>query len=280
MKHTVILFVHVLLANMLQTALAADVRPPSMFCKTFGVFIIRLTETEDCAARRMIDSISSLFRRLYSQCGSHQYGPALSHTISTCLGTGAEIRMVPPSDVDDDLLRARGDDNLAGRQMPEIPSLLNLQQESAGTAPVPPLTLDTTPPVPATLLNFATPAMPTTSCITTTPLPPLPPIPPLTAGMPLPQPIATTTATVVITTTAPAALQGPYQYFSSPSYHNNGSDDASAGAGPSAGADLTSSTRPLVSPVSEAKNLTPSSYTGLVFWIAIAVAQDVWLQGR
>ncbi|RYP54695.1 hypothetical protein DL770_010953 [Monosporascus sp. CRB-9-2] len=40
MKHTGILFVHVLLANMLQTSLAADLSPPSMLCKTFGVFTI------------------------------------------------------------------------------------------------------------------------------------------------------------------------------------------------------------------------------------------------
>ncbi|RYP35168.1 hypothetical protein DL767_003945 [Monosporascus sp. MG133] len=242
MKHTGILFANVLLANLLQTSLATD---PLSHC-------------------------------LYPQCDSHQYGPALSHTISTCLGTGAEIYTVLPSNVNDELLRARENDYLAGRQLPEIPGFLNLRQESAGTAPVPFPTLDTTPPRPATLLTCTSPAMPTTSCITTKPLPPLPPIPPLTAGMPLPQPIATTTAAVVTTITAPAALQGPYQYFSSPSYHNNGSDDADAGAGPSAGVDVTSSARPWISPVSKARNFRPPSYAGLVFWIAIVVAQDIW----
>ncbi|RYP26839.1 hypothetical protein DL768_011557 [Monosporascus sp. mg162] len=237
MKHIGILFVHALLANMLQTSLAAD-------------------------------------------CDSHQYGPALSHTISTCLGTGAEIYMVPPSDVNDDLLRAREDDYLAGRQLPEIPGFLHLRQEGAGAAPVPFPNLDTTPPIPATLLTFATPAMPTTSCITTTPLPPLPPIPPLTAGMPLPLPIATTTAAVVTTITTPAALQGPYPYFSTPSYHNNGSDDADTGAGPGAGTDVMLSTRPWISPVSKTRNLGPSSYSGLVFWVAMVVAQDIWFHGR
>ncbi|RYP19000.1 hypothetical protein DL765_003583 [Monosporascus sp. GIB2] len=283
MKHTGIPLVQFLLANMLPSSLAADASPPN------------------CGARRMIDMIDSttvtqciditrlwqerryqksLFQCLYSQCDCRQYGPALGHTISTCLGTGAEIYMVPPSDVNDELLRAREDDYLAGRLLLQIPGFPNLQQERAGAAPVPFPVLDTTPPIRAALLTVATPAMPTTSCITTAPLPPLPPIPPLTAGMPLPRPIATTTAMVVTTITAPAALQGPYQYFSSPSYHNNGSDDVDAGAGPCVGADVPSSARPWISLVGKARNLRPSSYAGLVFWIVIAVAQDIWLHGR
>ncbi|RYP50722.1 hypothetical protein DL769_010912 [Monosporascus sp. CRB-8-3] len=40
MKHNGILLVQVLLASMLQTSLAADVSPPSMFCKTFGMLTI------------------------------------------------------------------------------------------------------------------------------------------------------------------------------------------------------------------------------------------------
>ncbi|RYO79981.1 hypothetical protein DL762_007884 [Monosporascus cannonballus] len=278
MKHTGIPLVQFLLANILPSSLAADASPPN------------------CAAHRMIDSttvtqcidITRLcqerrypkppFQRLNSQCDSHQYGPGLGHIISTCPGTGAEIYMVPPSDVKDELLRTREDYYLAGRQLPQIPGFLDLRQERA--APVPSPALDTASTVPATLLTVATPAMPPTSCIMTAPLPPLLPIPPLTAGMPLPQPIATATATVINTITAPATLQGPYQYLLSPSYHNNGSDDVDAGAGPRAGTDVTSPARPWVSLVGKARNLRPSSYAGLVFWIAIVVAQDIWLHGR
>ncbi|RYP66680.1 hypothetical protein DL769_005955 [Monosporascus sp. CRB-8-3] len=92
----------------------------------------------------------------------------------------------------------------------------------------------------------------------------------------MPQPIATTTAKVVTTITAPATLQGPYQYFSSPGYHNNGSDDADAGAGPGAGANATPPAQPWIPPASKARSLRQSSYAGLVFWIAIVVAQDIW----
>ncbi|RYO88960.1 hypothetical protein DL764_008650 [Monosporascus ibericus] len=250
MKHAGTLFVHVLLANTLRTSLAADVSP------------------RNSAARRMIDGTS---------CDTHQYGPAFSHTLLTCVDTGAEIYTAPPGDVNIEFLRAREEGLLAGQQLPEIPGFLNLRQESAGASPVPFPTLNATPPIiPATLLTFATPAMSTTSCITRTLMPPLPPIPPLTVGMPLPRPITTITATVIPTISATAPPQGACHHFSSLTYHNNGSDGADASANPSAGADVTSSARPWISPVSKARNLMPSSYAGLVFWIAIVIAQDIW----
>ncbi|TRX88918.1 hypothetical protein FHL15_010146 [Xylaria flabelliformis] len=71
----------------------------------------------------------SLFQCLYSQCDSNDYGKALSRTISTCMDVGAEIYMVAPGFINEELLRVREADYLAGRQLPEIPGL-QLRAES------------------------------------------------------------------------------------------------------------------------------------------------------
>ncbi|KAI0161984.1 hypothetical protein GGR57DRAFT_452798 [Xylariaceae sp. FL1272] len=72
----------------------------------------------------------TLFQCLYSQCDSLTYGKALSSTITTCMDSGAEIYMVAPGPVSDELLRAREDDYLAGRQLAEVPGM-PLRIESA-----------------------------------------------------------------------------------------------------------------------------------------------------
>ncbi|KAI2610432.1 hypothetical protein GGR54DRAFT_643465 [Hypoxylon sp. NC1633] len=100
-----------------------------------------------CASRCMVDSMfvtqcldigclchekdyqTSLFQCLYSQCDSNEYGPALSHSISLCMSLGAEIHMVAPGIVNDELLRSREEDYLAGREVAEVPGL-HLRQES------------------------------------------------------------------------------------------------------------------------------------------------------
>ncbi|KAI0384375.1 hypothetical protein F5Y04DRAFT_277746 [Hypomontagnella monticulosa] len=78
-----------------------------------------------CASRCM-----SLFQCLYSQCDTYHYGPALSHSISLCISLGAEIYMVAPGVVDNELLRSREADYLAGRAVQDVPGL-HLRQESA-----------------------------------------------------------------------------------------------------------------------------------------------------
>ncbi|KAI1176432.1 hypothetical protein F4777DRAFT_266778 [Nemania sp. FL0916] len=77
----------------------------------------------------------SLFQCLYSQCDSNEYGKALSRTISTCMDVGAEIYMVAPGFVNEELLRAREANYLAGRQVPEVPAL-HLRQESVPVATI------------------------------------------------------------------------------------------------------------------------------------------------
>ncbi|KAI1811665.1 hypothetical protein GGS20DRAFT_88341 [Poronia punctata] len=77
----------------------------------------------------------SLFQCLYSQCDPMEYGTALSRTISTCIELGAEIHMVAPGSLDNELLREREIDYLAGRQLPEVPGL-QIRQESIPVATV------------------------------------------------------------------------------------------------------------------------------------------------
>ncbi|KAI1825003.1 hypothetical protein F4861DRAFT_538455 [Xylaria intraflava] len=79
--------------------------------------------------------LDSLFQCLYSQCDSNEYGQALSRTISTCMEVGADIYMVAPGFINEELLRVREADYLAGRQLPEVPGL-QLRQESIPVATV------------------------------------------------------------------------------------------------------------------------------------------------
>lgn len=73
----------------------------------------------------------SLFQCLYSQCDSPDYGPALIHSMRTCIATGADIHMTAAMEADQSLLHAREVEYLAGRELPEVPGL-QLRQESAG----------------------------------------------------------------------------------------------------------------------------------------------------
>ncbi|KAI1307458.1 hypothetical protein F5Y03DRAFT_393997 [Xylaria venustula] len=77
----------------------------------------------------------SLFQCLYSQCDSNEYGQALSRTISTCMDVGAEIYMVAPGFINEELLRVREANYLAGRQLAEIPNI-QLRQESVSAITV------------------------------------------------------------------------------------------------------------------------------------------------
>ncbi|KAI0534400.1 hypothetical protein GGR58DRAFT_505363 [Xylaria digitata] len=85
-----------------------------------------------------VNTLQSLFQCLYSQCDSNEYGKALSRTISTCMEVGADIYMVAPGFINEELLRVREADYLAGHQLPEIPGI-QLRQES-----VPVVTVTTT----------------------------------------------------------------------------------------------------------------------------------------
>ncbi|KAI5922292.1 hypothetical protein F4810DRAFT_290890 [Camillea tinctor] len=132
MKYIFFLLLHASFANMLQLDVGTDPTLPS------------------CASRCMVDSMfitpcldmsclchtkeyqRSLFQCLFSQCDPTDYGPALSRTIASCLGTGAEIYMVAPAGADPELLRLREADYLAGKDtLADVPGL-ELRQESIG----------------------------------------------------------------------------------------------------------------------------------------------------
>ncbi|KAI2632828.1 hypothetical protein GGS21DRAFT_491333 [Xylaria nigripes] len=98
----------------------------------------------------------SLFQCLYSQCDSNDYGKALGRTISTCIEVGAEIYMVAPVLVNEELLRVREADYLAGRQLPEIPGL-QIRQESVPAATVATVTTTITDQLTFTLTMTPTP---------------------------------------------------------------------------------------------------------------------------
>ncbi|KAI0439960.1 hypothetical protein F4803DRAFT_494855 [Xylaria telfairii] len=120
---------------------------PAAFAKMLKLDVGTDPELPSCGSHCMVDSMfvtqcldmnclchqeeyqKSLFQCLYSQCDSNDYGQALSRTISTCMDVGAEIYMVAPGFINEELLRVREADYLAGRQLPEIPGV-QLQQES------------------------------------------------------------------------------------------------------------------------------------------------------
>ncbi|KAI1392552.1 uncharacterized protein F4822DRAFT_425756 [Hypoxylon trugodes] len=157
-----ILLVRLLFANLWQFALG-------MGNRTNGTITEPPPEPPSCASRCMVDSmfatqcldtrclcnekdyqrvcipplmsshtqltlsrIQSLFQCLYSQCDTNNYGPALSHSISLCMNLGAVIYMVAPGVVDNDILRSREDDYLAGREVADVPGLQLRQESIAG----------------------------------------------------------------------------------------------------------------------------------------------------
>ncbi|KAK9775158.1 putative SURF1-like protein [Seiridium cardinale] len=131
-----------------------------------------------CAERCMVDSMyitqcqdidclcheehfqKSLFQCLYSQCDSSDYGPALLHSMKTCMTASAEIHVGFPTVTEQ--LDNREEEYLAGQELPEVPGL-QLRQDSAGpytytvwaTATV---TTTTNGPLPVTIVTpFSTP---------------------------------------------------------------------------------------------------------------------------
>ncbi|KAI1464611.1 uncharacterized protein F4812DRAFT_462671 [Daldinia caldariorum] len=94
------------------------------------MFVTQCLDTRCLCNQR--DYQTSLFQCLYSQCDSNRYGPALSHSISLCMSYGAEIYMVAPGVVGDELLRSREEDYLAGREVKPVPGLQLRQESVAG----------------------------------------------------------------------------------------------------------------------------------------------------
>ncbi|KAI1436972.1 hypothetical protein GGR50DRAFT_692695 [Xylaria sp. CBS 124048] len=131
-----LLFVlHTAFAQALQLDVGTDPELPSCgsHCMVDSMFITQCLDM-NCLCHQE-EYQKSLFQCLYSQCDSNDYGRALSRTISTCMEVGADIYMVAPGFVNDELLRAREEDYLAGRQLPEVPGL-QLRQESVPVATV------------------------------------------------------------------------------------------------------------------------------------------------
>ncbi|KAI0410900.1 hypothetical protein F5X98DRAFT_384612 [Xylaria grammica] len=133
-----VLFLHASFAKMLKLDVGTDPELPSCgsHCMVDSMFVTQCLDM-NCLCHQK-EYQKSLFQCLYSQCDSNEYGKALSRTISTCMEVGADIYMVAPGFIDEELLRVREADYLAGRQLPEIPGI-QLRQES-----VPVITVTTT----------------------------------------------------------------------------------------------------------------------------------------
>ncbi|KAI3330620.1 hypothetical protein F4824DRAFT_331632 [Ustulina deusta] len=132
------LLLHAALAKMVKLDVRTDPELPSCgsHCMVDSMFVTQCLDM-NCLCHQE-EYQKSLFQCLYSQCDSNEYGKALSRTISTCMEVGAEIYMVAPGFINEDLLRVREADYLAGHQLPEIPGI-QLRQES-----VPVVTVTTT----------------------------------------------------------------------------------------------------------------------------------------
>ncbi|KAI0857309.1 hypothetical protein F4860DRAFT_506168 [Xylaria cubensis] len=123
------LLLHAAFAKMLKLDVGTDPDLPScgQHCIVNSMFVTQCLDM-NCLCHQE-EYQKSLFQCLYSQCDSNDYGKALSRTISTCMDVGAEIYMVAPGFINEELLRVREADYLAGRQLPEIPGL-QLRAES------------------------------------------------------------------------------------------------------------------------------------------------------
>ncbi|KAI0509250.1 hypothetical protein F5B22DRAFT_658670 [Xylaria bambusicola] len=132
MKYISFLFLllRVSLAKMIKLDVGTDPEMPSCgsHCMVDSMFVTQCLDM-NCLCHQE-EYQKSLFQCLYSQCDSNEYGKALSRTISTCMEVGAEIHMVAPGFINQELLRVREADYLAGRQLAEIPGI-QLRQESA-----------------------------------------------------------------------------------------------------------------------------------------------------
>ncbi|KAI0468956.1 hypothetical protein F4859DRAFT_192426 [Xylaria cf. heliscus] len=123
------LLLHAAFAKMLKLDVGTDPELPSCgsHCMINSMFVTQCLDM-NCLCHQE-EYQKSLFQCLYSQCDSNDYGKALSRTIQTCMDAGAEIYMVAPGFINEELLRVREADYLAGRQLPEIPGI-QLRQES------------------------------------------------------------------------------------------------------------------------------------------------------
>ncbi|KAI1736301.1 hypothetical protein F4680DRAFT_461203 [Xylaria scruposa] len=117
------LLLHAASAKMLKLDVGTDPDLPScgQHCMVNSMFVTQCLDL-NCLCHQE-EYQKSLFQCLYSQCDSNDYGKALSRTISTCMDVGAEIYMVAPGFINEELLRVREADYLAGRQLPDIPGL-------------------------------------------------------------------------------------------------------------------------------------------------------------
>ncbi|KAI1351091.1 hypothetical protein F5Y01DRAFT_325612 [Xylaria sp. FL0043] len=130
-----LLLLHTSFAKMLKLDVGTDPELPSCgsHCMVDSMFVTQCLDM-NCLCHQE-EYQKSLFQCLYSQCDSNEYGKALSRTISTCMEVGADIYMVAPSFINEELLRVREADYLAGRQLPEIPGI-QLRQESVSAVTV------------------------------------------------------------------------------------------------------------------------------------------------
>ncbi|KAI1272695.1 hypothetical protein F5Y07DRAFT_287924 [Xylaria sp. FL0933] len=130
-----LLLLHTSFAKMLKLDVGTDPGLPSCgsHCMVDSMFVTQCLDM-NCLCHQE-EYQKSLFQCLYSQCDSNEYGKALSRTISTCMEVGADIYMVAPGFINEELLRVREADYLAGRQLPEIPGI-QLRQESVSAVTV------------------------------------------------------------------------------------------------------------------------------------------------
>ncbi|KAI1186123.1 hypothetical protein F5B17DRAFT_441290 [Nemania serpens] len=156
---SLLLLLHAAFAKMLKLDVGTDPDLPSCgsHCMVNSMFVTQCLDM-NCLCHQE-EYQKSLFQCLYSQCDSNEYGKALSRTISTCVEVGADIYMVAPGFINEELLRMREADYLAGRQLPEVPGI-QLRQESVSVATVTTtfvdhvtLTLTMSPPPPTPFLT-------------------------------------------------------------------------------------------------------------------------------
>ncbi|KAI1261589.1 hypothetical protein F5Y18DRAFT_194836 [Xylariaceae sp. FL1019] len=148
MRYIAFLLLKACFANTIKLDVGTDPGLPSCasHCMLDSMFVTQCLDM-NCLCHEK-DYQRTLFQCLYSQCDSLTYGNALSRTIITCIESGAEIYMVAPGPVSDEVLRAREADYLAGRQLTEVPGLA-LRIESAPQS-VATATVTTTFTAPAT----------------------------------------------------------------------------------------------------------------------------------
>jgi hypothetical protein len=210
----------------------------------------------------------SLFQCLYSQCDAPDYGPALIHSMRTCIASGADIHLAAATEVDESLLHAREVEYLAGRELPQIPGL-QLRQESAGGqgfGPTATVWVTMTTTVTAGGL-VVTPFAGGNNAGTSN----------AGGGQIGPGPGLTVTLTTTVTVTTTLAGNSLPQV----SLADVGSHDSNVGGGPITSyldANHTAApTRPWLVTVSETSERQRPSRVGLILWAATVLALDLYV---